>query len=690
MIRIQFRAPCARKIETYSERLLDFGVYGKGFKQMIFRFPLCNLIFAILFLLAGCSSLPSLPSLPSFSWSSAAQPDASAETLYKEGVAFMNNKKYVLAIDRFQKLRSEHPFAPEIVSAELKLGEAYYLNEQYTEAVETLNEFQAMHPNNENIPFALYISGMANFDQFSSVDRDQKMTEVAKGFFERVVNNYPNSPYAAKSQEKLAKCLEYLAEHEYDIAAYYMREKKYPAARDRLEGILRRYKTTPTAAKALYDLGESYRLEKNNFKASLAYQALVQYYPTHPLAKSAQAQLSQLGKDKQDPLAILLKPEGRAAPVVAEAEKQAGEEKPARELNLVAKTEVVTENPGDEIGLFSRVVDKLNPFSSSAPAPAKTPQKTTDDKKDLPTDRLAATVGDGKPADNPKESSGGFFSSLWPFGKKEDATNTAAAKNLQKNPQLLGGIDESLQQRGISTQANAAPKPPAADLSEITEINLPTVNPTATLSAIDSKLEKQGKSVSAMPPPPEAAAALKVPFDEKAVARSKSSTPAPDTTGLLSGIDTKLKRQGIDPAQAEQPTKAEKAKADRPAGVASRSKPAEKIELEPRLGADNNPLLLPPQEFQPQGRSTATTEADKSKPVEPAPAVGSPSAPPKTLPELAVKGAPQPVKEKPAETRVAGKPKSPDEDEVEANKNVFDQIREDIGRIGKILNPFSW
>jgi outer membrane protein assembly factor BamD len=647
---------------------------------MIFRFPFCNLIFAILFLLAGCSSLPSLPSLPSFSWSSAPQPNASAEALYKEGVALMNNKKYIPAIDRFQKLRSEYPFAPEVVAAELKLGEAYYLNEQYTEAVETLNEFQAMHPNNENVPFALYLSGMAHFDQFSSVDRDQKTTEVAKGFFERVVNTYPNSPYAAKSQEKLAKCLEYLAEHEYDIAVYYMREKKYPAARDRFEGILRRYKTTPTAAKALYDLGESYRLEKNNLKASLAYQALVQYYPTHPLAKSAQAQLSQLSKDKQDPLAILLKPEGRAAaPVVAENKEQPGEEKPPKELNLVAKTEVVNENPGDEKGMFSRVVDSMNPFSSSSPAPAKTPPE----KKDLPTDRLAAIVGDSKPADNPKESSGGFFSSLWPFGKKEEPAKP-------KNPPSIAGIDESLQQRGIQTQAQ--PKPPAADLSEITEINLPPVSPTATLSAIDSKLEKQGKSVSAMPPPPEAAPALKVPFDEKAVARSKSSTPAPDTTGLLSGIDTKLKRQGIDPAQAEQATNAEKAKADRPAAsVAARPKPAEKIELEPRLGADKSPLLLPPQEFQPQGKSTAATEADKSKLVEPAPAVSSPSGPPKTLPELAVKGPPQPVKEKPAETKVAGKPKSPDEDDVEAaNKSAFDQIREDIGRIGKILNPFSW
>src|ERR1051325_10527336 len=237
------------------------------------RAPLSSaLIAGAAIALVGCSSV-SLPPMPSLPWSTSSIKDnASAEILYKEGVQLLAAKKYVPAIERFQKLRSDYPFAPELVSAEMKLGEAYYLNKQYTEAVETLKEFEAMHPNNENIPYALYIAGMAHLDQFSTADRDQKLTEVAKGFFERVVNNYPKSPYAPKAQEKLAKCREYLAEHEYDIASYYMREKKYPAARDRFEGIVRLYRMTSFAPKALYQLGESYRQEKNNVKAALAFE----------------------------------------------------------------------------------------------------------------------------------------------------------------------------------------------------------------------------------------------------------------------------------------------------------------------------------------------------------------------------------------------------------------------------------
>src|ERR1051325_162873 len=169
--------------------------------EVLSRFPARELLLvAAVACFAGCSSSSStssvssfLPSLPSLPWSgSKSESNTSAEALYREGNQLLANKKYSQAIERYQKLRSDFPFAPEVVGAEMKLGEAYYLNKQYTEAVETLKEFEAMHPNNENIPYALYIAGMSHFDQFSSADRDQKNTEIAKGYFERVVTTTRN------------------------------------------------------------------------------------------------------------------------------------------------------------------------------------------------------------------------------------------------------------------------------------------------------------------------------------------------------------------------------------------------------------------------------------------------------------------------------------------------------------------
>jgi hypothetical protein len=48
------------------------------------------------------------------------------------------------------------------------------------------------------------------------------------------------------------------------------------------------------------------------------------------------------------------------------------------------------------------------------------------------------------------------------------------------------------------------------------------------------------------------------------------------------------------------------------------------------------------------------------------------------------------VKEKPAETKTAKKPASSGEEEVDENKGALEQLKEDVGRIGRILNPFNW
>ncbi|MFQ5849016.1 MAG: outer membrane protein assembly factor BamD [Candidatus Binatia bacterium] len=274
---------------------------------MILKFPFCNLPFAILiFLAAGCSYMPSLP------WSKPAlEPNPTAEAIFKQGMDNLKNKKYARAILQFERIRDEFPFSPEAPEAELKIAEAYYLNKQYPEATLAFKNYLGFHPTSKKAPFVIYHLGLVQFDQFTSIDRDQKNIKIAKGYFETIIRDHPNSSYAAKAKEKLAKSREYLAEHEFYIGSFYYREKNYLAARDRFEEIIRRYRDTPTAVKALYHLGESYRLERNAVKAALAYEALIQHYPDSSLAKKARMQLAQLDKENVDPLAMLLMPEGR-------------------------------------------------------------------------------------------------------------------------------------------------------------------------------------------------------------------------------------------------------------------------------------------------------------------------------------------------------------------------------------------
>src|SRR5581483_9519422 len=319
--------------------------------------------------------------------------------------------------DNFTKIRTDFPFSPQVTQVELKIADAYYLNQQYPEAINAFKEYQSMHPTNEQIPFVLLRLGQAHFDQFTSADRDQKNTEIAKGYFENVITSYPKSPEAAQAKEKLAKCLEYLAEHEFTVAEFYFKQEKYPAARDRFEEIVRKYKDTPTAVKSLFYLGESYRNEKNASRAARAYEALIQHDPQSQYAAQAKTQMALVEKEKHDPLALLLmrdrRPSGAATPEVKEDPALAK----LKDLNLVAKTEVVHEEPSEEKSFLSRVATKLNPFS-----PSDNDKKAEEKKEPTATELLARRQA------QKKEESGGILASLWPFGSsaKEPAAKPDA------------------------------------------------------------------------------------------------------------------------------------------------------------------------------------------------------------------------------------------------------------------------
>lgn len=639
---------------------------------------------------AGCSSV-SLPSMP---WSSSAiKPDPGAEALFEEGMRYFNEKKYVRAIDNLTKVKTDYPFSPLLTDAELKIADAYYLNQQYPEAIAAFKEFQTLHASNENIPFVVYRLGQAHFDQVTSTDREQKNTEIAKGYFETVVTKYPQSPFAAPAKESLAKCIGYLAEYDFNVASFYFQQEKYPAARDRFEEIVRKYRGTPVAARSLFFLGESYRKEKNNVKAGLAYEALIAHYPESKFTPEAKNQLAQIEKDKQDPLAMLLMRDRR--PGTALAGETNSETASAAKLkpgidNLVAKTDVVYEEPGAEKTLFSRVVDVINPFSSSDSQKKKDEQKP-ETGIDIVAKKNAAE----------KQESPGVLGTMWsginPFasGNTTDQKKNGSTNNngqlVANQSQLVNQIDDSLKAKGIDSQTQMASlKAPPAEMPKVEEPPPQTMDTEKLLGDIDANLKKGGKNAAELPAPPEAAEVFRNPAAAQAIVASasgKAPEPASVTdSGLLSSIDQKLKSQGVEPSKFELPPIASETKQNTPPQP-------KQVSLDSKITVEKGPLFLSssglsssviqtqqkadgPQE---PAKEEKKLESSDDKPQEPAV---------REIPRVLVKGPsqPQPVSTaaKPPEQKKAALP------DDEENKGVVDYLKDDLESIGKVLNPFRW
>jgi len=605
---------------------------------------------------------------------SAPKPDPTAEALYEEGTRYLAEKRYARAIDVLTKLKTDHPFSPQITDAELKIADAYYLNQQYPEAINTFKEFQSLHPTNENVPFVVYRLGQAHLDQFTATDRDQKNTEIAKNYFENVIQNYPRSPYAIEAREKLAKAVGYLAEHDFNVASFYLQQEKYPAARERFEEIVRKYRGTPVAARSLFFLGESYRKEKNNVKASLAYEALIQHYPDSKFVPEAKTHLAQLEKEKQDPLAMLLMRDRRpTALAAAESAQQTASSAQLKDAdNLVAKTEIVYEEPDDEKGIFRQVVDKINPFGSSGDGKKKTESST-----DVAAKKNASE----------KPESGGVVASLWdgvnPFGGQD--AKTGKTKQTGKNDQLVNQIDDSLKQKGIDSQTQTASlKPPASELPKGDEAATPpqTMDTGKLLGDIDANLKKSGKSVADLPAPPEAAPVFRDAAVAEAVAARTKATTEPQqsavSTDLLSSIDQKLKSQGLEPSKFEAPPTPNQIEGT------PKQEQAKKIELEPKVAVEKGPLFLPSTEVRVQEKPAAIEESTGSgKKPAPAQTQQAPTGA-QEFPRALVQGPAQ--SQSVAKTAEQRKPLPGQEEE----KGVLDQLKSDVDSVGKLLNPFSW
>ena len=175
--------------------------------------------------------------------------DKTAEQLALSGMAKLEKKDYGKAAEEFKKIKEHYPYSKYAILAELKLGDAYFGEQKFSEAALSYEEFVRLHPRNEVIPYVLYQVGMSHFLTFSSVDRDPGETKTAIQSFEKVVQNFPQSEYAAKSQKQIMECKKRIISHMLGVATHYYNIKRYSAAKTRLDTMIEKY------PEAVADLG---------------------------------------------------------------------------------------------------------------------------------------------------------------------------------------------------------------------------------------------------------------------------------------------------------------------------------------------------------------------------------------------------------------------------------------------------
>jgi len=225
----------------------------------------------------------------------------SADEYFRVASEHLRLGSYSQAVETYRNLLDEYPFSDYSEEAELKIGVAQYKDRQCPEATASFTDFQRRHPTSPYLPHIGYLLGQCAEEQMRPPDRDQSASQNAHAYYQAVIQQYPSSPYAQLSRERLANARETLAGHELSVAEFYDGHKNDKAAETRLLDLVNRFNDTDVAGDALLQLGEIYEQENEPEKAVLAYSALRYHHPDHEASRAAEARLDALRPTAGDP-----------------------------------------------------------------------------------------------------------------------------------------------------------------------------------------------------------------------------------------------------------------------------------------------------------------------------------------------------------------------------------------------------
>lgn len=165
-----------------------------------------------------------------------------AEGMFAHAKEFDDAERYDLAIQKYSDVRNKFPYSQLATDAELAVADVYYKKESYQEAQLSYQNFRDLHPKHSRIDYVIFKTAMSYYLQLpETIDRDLSSGADAIYHFNEVIKLFPKSEYAKEALENRNDTFKRLAEKELYIADFYLRQKSYPAALRRYEGMLKKY-----------------------------------------------------------------------------------------------------------------------------------------------------------------------------------------------------------------------------------------------------------------------------------------------------------------------------------------------------------------------------------------------------------------------------------------------------------------
>jgi outer membrane protein assembly factor BamD len=218
--------------------------------------------------------------------------EMSEQELFTEAKGALDEGYYTKAIEHYEKLQARYPFGKNAAQAQLDLAYAYYKDEEQESAIAACERFIKLYPRQKHVDYAYYLRGLSNFSQgkglaerFLPIDTSQRDQGAAlKSFqdFSELIKRFPRSKYVSDATQRMTYLRNLLAQHEVNVANYYMRRGAYVAAANRARYVVENYQRAPVMPDALTLMAKAYRILEMDDLAADSLRVLEENYPGHP------------------------------------------------------------------------------------------------------------------------------------------------------------------------------------------------------------------------------------------------------------------------------------------------------------------------------------------------------------------------------------------------------------------------
>jgi len=216
----------------------------------------------------------------------------SARQLYKLAKNKLDSGDFLGAVGDFEALGARYPFGKFTQQAQLDVAYAYLKQDEFDNAIASADRFIKLYPRSENIDYAWYMKGLANFSRGGSVlERlfprdlakvDQSWLRAAFADFDTLVSRFPDSIYTADATDRMRFLHNEMARHELQTAQYYYKRGAMVAAINRIQYLLDHFQGSEHTGNGLALMASAYQalgqvdLQQNTLRV------LAQNEPSHP------------------------------------------------------------------------------------------------------------------------------------------------------------------------------------------------------------------------------------------------------------------------------------------------------------------------------------------------------------------------------------------------------------------------